>query len=130
MNGDAVVSSGMVGFGSVQASGVSIAQSSGLILRVPAMASGIAFRSVEAPGVAQSLVSGIAFRSVEAPGVAQFQRFSITTPLTDPVSVRGDRVFIAEEDIETGKPYCVQYGKSTLVIRKTSDGKIHVHKLS
>ena len=59
-----------------------------------------------------------------------FMQRTVETNLMNPITIRGDRVHIEEEKMEPEKPYSIVYGKDRLVIRKTTDGKIHVYRLS
>lgn len=89
-------------------------------------------KSSDQPGLWKPSVASISSALVAdaSPPLAKFLQLTRATTLTNPVTVRAERVHMADKEMEPEKPYIVRYGKRTLVIRKTSDDKIHVHKIA
>ena len=53
-----------------------------------------------------------------------------SVPFVEPVRVEAGRIRADERRMEIGKPYFAKYGKAEFVIRKDSEDRIHVYKLS
>ncbi len=57
----------------------------------------------------------------------KFFQDSLVIAYEHPITIRNNRIHISEKDMDVDRVYSIPYGKVKLIMRKASDGKIHVH---